>query len=489
MLLKVYFFLTSCSILIQWLSFAINLYNPTSMKPTLVFLFCFTFFSNLHSQSLSFDEPQTLLEFPDELFGVLRPIFPLDFNEDGITDLMRKKTDDEILVYKGIGNDEYETVDNDFYTWRWIALKSMDFDNDGDQDVVTARYILINEGDGNFSRVDPPSFNGYIIEAADFDGNGYTDILTHSNEDDFLADQELILFYNQGDDTYTSQVLTSGGFYGDVDLGDIDGDGDLDLVALDDEDDFPILILTNEGGSFTAQKTNHALYLNGSNVYLVDMDNDGDLDILTNGVFDNLYMIENNEDLLTDDIFKIFSTSQILYFKHADLNKDGQEDIVYYGGNNSEEHNIFVMEGKEGFDFEESIKIGSYDRLSSSDPNDNYTANNISLYDYDQDGKLDILHTDGFSELNKYEVIKNITINTSTTDVKETDLLIYPNPIIGSVVYIEDKEIDVPYKIFDINGAVIKKGITNRGTINVDQCSSGIYYLSIQGRQQKFVKH
>ncbi len=443
--------------------------------------------SHLICQNLSFEEGQTILEFPEENLGLKSPVLPLDYNADGITDFFR--ISNELIIYKGLGDGEYEEIENSLTQNN--PLRALDFDQDGDLDVIMSRYIAINESNDLFSKFSL-QIAGVIIEAADFDGDGLIDLLTHTNEDNIFADQELIVNYNQGDGSFISEVISSGLLYGDVDLGDLDNDGDTDIVALDYLEDFPFLIFTNEGSSFTARKTNHSVTVSNSNLYLIDIDNDSDLDIITNNRNEGLWMIENNEDLLLDDVLIYHSTPQIIYFNHADLNNDGNEDIVFWGGNNSNTINIYALEGKGNFDFEDRLVVGAFDRPPGfSYPNGNYLANNCNLFDYDNDGKMDIIYTDGFSEMNKLVVFNNTTIISGIHEEQENPNLftVYPNPV-KKILYLESNysEIDkTNYEIISIDGSVLRKGQIQNNSISVEDLENGIYYLKV-GKLTEYIK-
>lgn len=131
-----------------------------------------------------------------------------------------------------------------------------------------------------------PSFLTGGVAAADFDGDGYTDLLfTRLNNTD-------ILYRNQGDGTFeprtsaagfTTATLTNG-----VVSGDIDHDGDLDVYMTATADATRNYLYLNDGtGFFTDAGTNRTVALdngiarNGQGASFGDYNNDGYLDLVT----------------------------------------------------------------------------------------------------------------------------------------------------------------------------------------------------------------
>lgn len=444
------------------------------------------------AQNIEFEDGKKILEFTGDLGGWQNPVLPLDFNNDGETDLINF-LDFKVKVYEGIGMDEFELMDIDELTG--LHLKTIDFDDDGDQDVVSQYNILMNEGNGNFSLLNPGR-KGEIIEVVDLDGDGNKDIVTQTNAGSFFNAQELFVFYNQGDGSYIEYLLHSDGNYSDLDFGDIDADGDIDLAVLDENEDFPLLIFTNEISSFTPTYSPHLLLVEGANLYLRDLDQDGDSDFLITTRFDSFYIIESNQLLFLDDQKTSFSTEQILYFNVGDLNNDGLIDIIFYGGNSSVQE-IFIVEGKGNLDFHEPKPIAEFERPAViSPPNYNYVANNLSVYDYNQDGKNDIVYTDGFVEPNEVIVYLNNSVISNTIDIEnqEMEIIIYPNPSYNSLyVKIQDNRnhnLGSHYKIYSTNGLEVKTGILVNGKIDISSLESGVYnlVLSEQKHSTKFIK-
>ncbi|MCA1909286.1 MAG: cadherin-like domain-containing protein [Magnetospirillum sp.] len=109
----------------------------------------------------------------------------------------------------------------------------VDLDNDGDLDLFAAnRYVegywFENDGTGNFTRhlVDSAIEERNNVIAADFDGDGDTDVL-------ISAYNNLHLWRNDGGGTFTDVIAGSGlptNLYTWGSAGDLDGDGDIDVV-------------------------------------------------------------------------------------------------------------------------------------------------------------------------------------------------------------------------------------------------------------------
>jgi len=134
-------------------------------------------------------------------------------------------------MYRNNGDGTYTEVgvsinmDDNSQTW---ATVFEDFDNDGDFDSFSVNHdftnrLMQNDGSGNFtdiiagSGINATDLGAWECYAADFDNNGYCDILSE-------MDDELLL--NNGDLTfsYNPAPFTSGG------VGDLNNDGFLDCI-------------------------------------------------------------------------------------------------------------------------------------------------------------------------------------------------------------------------------------------------------------------
>ncbi|MFK7954205.1 MAG: T9SS type A sorting domain-containing protein [Ekhidna sp.] len=105
-----------------------------------------------------------------------------------------------------------------------------------------------------------------------------------------------------------------------------------------------------------------------------------------------------------------------------------------------------------------------------------FTSNNSSLGDVSDDQA-------GF--LAKY----NFDPNTSITEEKRSTALIYPNPSNSNLfVSSEAGNFDYEFRILDVSGKTVQKGVLQSETIDISSLKDGVYYLIIKEYRYKFIK-
>jgi hypothetical protein len=209
--------------------------------------------------------------------------------------------------------------------------------------------VLLNNGDGTFA--DPVTYaTGTApqrVAAGDVNGDGMADIIT-SNGSGNPANGVSVLLGN-GDGTLEANVdYPTGASPRGLLLRDLDGDGDLDLLVahVGNEANHHALLFNDGSGDFGELEIVPTSSQN-QNVLLVDVDRDGLLDLISRvltsqamvshglpgGGFDTRMQIHFDRGFSPRD------------FEIADVNADGQPDIVIANGGNNETVEIVINQG------------------------------------------------------------------------------------------------------------------------------------------------
>ncbi|MEA3001417.1 MAG: hypothetical protein QOH81_205, partial [Sphingomonadales bacterium] len=222
----------------------------------------------------------------------------------------------------------------------------VDLDNDGKLDLVVGNaagrlHSFHNNGDGSFTELvgaaNPFQAVNLLSFAApafaDIDGDGDLDAVIGSGEyplRTFRNDNGVFTELSGADNPFPGFV----GFSRHVTFVDLDNDGDPDALSVDLSGS-PVA-LRNDGGIFTELSGNP---LNGANVAfddrtnLVDMDGDGDLDLVLGNDAGHLHLYRNDDGVFTEvtgaaDPFRNLDFGADAVPTFADLDGDGNLDVV-----------------------------------------------------------------------------------------------------------------------------------------------------------------
>lgn len=297
----------------------------------------------------------------------------------------------------------YENVTATHLPFQDLAGPSMDakfadIDNDGDLDIIVAcefcrNILLINNGSGHFTneseqRLPFSTHDSEDIGVADFDGNGWLDIVTVSEDD-----QVNELYLNQG-----------GGFFTDAsDRILVTGTSNAVLVEDFNLDCFPDILIGNSGQSrilindgtahFVDESSSRLPVLSGvtQDLELGDIDNDGDLDLLVSNEQLDWILINDGTGRFTDE-----SAGRLEYSEgqeqtregdFGDVNGDGFLDIFfanerYLGDASLPRLNRLLINNQSGrFRDVTGVQL----------PIDDENSFEGDFLDIDRDGDLDIL--------------------------------------------------------------------------------------------------
>ncbi|WP_324673665.1 FG-GAP-like repeat-containing protein [Hymenobacter sp. GOD-10R] len=422
------------------------------------------------------------------------------------------------------------------------SVATGDVDGDGDLDLLTANQgansvsVRLNNGSGSFSGNQEVAVSSAPLNLAlgDLDGDGDLDFAT-TNGLNTTSNGTISIRLNKGDGTFFNgpELTTDGRFTGDpngLSLNDMDGDGDLDLVTT-----YPID--TTTGGAATSIRLNNGdgTFSNGAQVTIVepspkdvavgDVDNDGDLDLLTTGYSNNFVALRLNNGLGT------FSTQLVvtvgtkpIKLALGDLDGNGTLDLVtansnslsirlntngIFGGTlnlalasaplgvslgdvdgdadldlvvvrkDANGAEVYLNNGAASFTASQTIAVGSAPAA-------------LTLGDVDGDGALDLLTANSANQTVSVRLNKIILANAPAQLTEQVSL--YPNPAHTSVRLRLPAELAkqrVQVRVLNALGQVVLiQTLAAQATpeLALPHLAAGLYNLQLQTSQGMIIK-
>ncbi len=351
-----------------------------------------------------------------------------DYDNDGYTDLMFTRLNDTDLLYRNLGNGTFEARSATAgFTVPTLTngVVSGDVDNDGDLDLYMTtsaggmrNYLYLNDGTGFFTDSGTTrtvalsngvTRSGQGASFGDYNNDGYLDLVA-AEWGNFVADSQSRLFENRG--------ATQPGFFDDVTaasgtdvyrkdrtyrfsprLVDLDRDGHLDLAVASDFVTSQ-LFWSNGDGTFTdgTIPAGVGTDLNGMGSTFGDYDGDGDLDwFITNitaapgappafGGYNRLYRNDGNRQFT--DVTQAAGVRDSRWSwgtTFFDYDNDGDLDLVATNGYN----------GQGWLDDRTFLwrnDNGVFTDVSDSEGiTDTGQGRGLAHLDYDNDGDLDLV--------------------------------------------------------------------------------------------------
>ena len=331
-----------------------------------------------------------------------------DINNDKKLDIVIPDGAGDVFTFYGTGKGTFTTgpayplqACNDCGNF---LVQVGDFNGDGTLDLLDTNggdtsTASLGRGDGTFQTSQLYDYTAVNqvdnVVTADFNGDGFPDVAQSVNGSGVNGKIGINLSGSHGALGATSYVTAgscSANYVWWVAAGDVNGDGKADLVATLNANGGPgcqsntVAVVTGKGtGKFNSAK----YYPTGSTaqegiVYLVDVNGDGKLDIVTENVDGTISVLLNkgsgtyNPGTLITSIAAINPFSNYLAF--ADFNGDGKMDIaVATKGNLSA---VYVLPGNGNGTFGAPAQIATP-----------YFPISLAYADFNKDGKADLFVT------------------------------------------------------------------------------------------------
>ena len=404
-----------------------------------IFLILFSF--NLFSQPFLEDE---------FYFSVTAPkyIISSDLDQDGDLDMVVASSVENKLVWFEQNNEgEFipHLIAEDLYI---TSLALTDIDLDGDIDILIANGDMMcfyNDGIQNFSSeilflpLIPDNYDVTDLKIGDMDSDGDIDLIA------FHLSKKILTWYeNDGNLSFFEHKIESSVNYpNEFQVDDINGNGHLDIILLSRELEL-ITWHENDGiGNFSEPQLIDDNQKFTRDIRTIDLDSDGDLDVVCGGWCQEFTWLENDGNENFNKNVIILDPSCIYDVSVGDLDGDGDIDIATGTSSSisSDNYNALRWYENDGNEIFTEHLIPDFNLQ-------NNIANSIFIDDIDSDGLNDIL------SLNTH--FSRIVLHRNNNDQTFTEQVINGGPSQTRRVNVIDMDNDDDLDVIIASG----KGVT-----------------------------
>ena len=311
------------------------------------------------------------------------------------------------------------------------AIHLADVDDDGDVDVLSASGSFrdskivwyANDGSGGFAKqrvISTEADDASSVYAADVDRDGDIDVLSASRRDDKIA-----WYANDGSGGFGEQrvISTAADSASSVYAADVDRDGDIDVLSASGGRDDKIAWYANDGsGGFGEQRVISTAADGASSVYAADVDNDGDIDVLSASRLDDKIAWYANDGIGGFGEQRVISTAadgaSSVYA--ADVDSDGDIDVLSASGGRDDKIAWYANDGSGGFGEQRVISTAA-DGVSSVYAADVDNDGNADVLSASLDGKIAWNANDGIGGFGEQRVISTAADRAESVYAADVD--------------------------------------------------------------------
>lgn len=337
--------------------------------------------------------------------GIAKPykVAAAFMDSDSLPDIVVANEEEQVTMLHNTGSGFLKTIysmQNQQFNNLFSSVQLADIDNDSDLDVFYSSLgtqnisLRKNMGNGVLDSIEMIVLDFIYggtasFQVVDLNADGFKDIVAATSTGSTGDGFRIVL--NQGNGTFGPETIIPGGQRTFVILtGDVDLDGDNDIVTADNYSNELTVHQNNGAGSFpTPVLFSNGLPIVSTKLDAADIDNDGDLDILTGAdsrtaINVPVTVIKNNGNGTFAAGINISAPQGGVGAKFRDINNDGFQDIIYASGINTSPYDFFTAINNGNGTFAPVVRWS----VNSCGWND------MDAADLDNDGDIDVVLTE-----------------------------------------------------------------------------------------------